>query len=373
MGHRPTVAVIGTRGYPSYYGGLETAVRKLAPYLAEHGWDVTVHGRHGTTRDDDPNRDPRVTSVAVWAMERKALSNLSSGLASTLLLLRRPPDVALVMSTAVGFWLPLLRLRGIPTVVNTDGIEWERDKWGRLAKSVLYAGAWMTARFGSDLVFDARAIEKYWNQRFGRAGHYIPYGGEPHPAPPPLEGLRAEEYVLLVARFVPENTVGEFFAAAESLARDHPVVLVGSTGWGGGLDDDAASLARTHPSIRWLGHVADEDTLNGLYANAGVYFHGHSVGGTNPSLVQAMASGTPIVARDTVYNREVLGETGVFCSPDPRSIETAVRAVMDDPDARSRMGRDNQLRAQSFFTWEAVCSAYEDVLRGALTARGNQS
>ena len=63
----------------------------------------------------------------------------------------------------------------------------------------------------------------------------------------------------------------------------------------------------------------------------------------------------------------------MYCSPDPQSIETAVRAVMDDPDARSRMGRDNQLRAQSFFTWEAVCAAYEDVLRGALTARGTRS
>jgi len=171
---------------------------------------------------------------------------------------------------------------------------------------------------------------------------------------------------------VPENTVAEFLEAARSIAGDHPVVLVGSTGWGGGLDDDAASLARTHPSIRWLGHVADEATLNGLYANAGVYFHGHSVGGTNPSLVQAMASGAPIVARDTVYNREVLGETGLYCSPDPQSIETAIRSVMEDPDARSRMGRDNQLRAQSYFTWEAVCSAYEDVLRDALTG-GNRS
>lgn len=372
MGRPPSVAIIGTRGYPSYYGGLETAVRKLAPHLAEHGWDVTAHGRTGTTRDDDPNRDPRVRTMAVWAMERKSLSNLSSGLASTLRLMRTPPDVALVMSTAVGFWLPLLRLRGIPTVINTDGIEWERDKWGRLAKAVLYAGAWMTARFGSELVFDARAIEDYWNTRFGRSGHYIPYGGEQHPAPAPLEGLRTGEYILLVARFVPENTVAEFLEAARSLAAEHPVVLVGSTGWGGGLDDDAASLARTHPSVRWLGHVADEATLNGLYANAGVYFHGHSVGGTNPSLVQAMASGTPIVARDTVYNREVLGETGVFCSPDPRSIESAIRSVMTDPDARSRMGRDNQLRAQTFFTWDAVCSAYEGVLRDALMGQARR-
>lgn len=367
MTRTPTVAIIGTRGYPSYYGGLETAVRKLAPFLADRGWDVTVHGRAGTTRDDDPGRDPRVLSVRVWALERKSLSNLSSGLASTLRLLREPPDVALVMSTAVGFWLPLLRVRGVPTVVNTDGIEWERDKWGRVAKAVLLAGAWMTASFGTELVFDARAIENYWRTRFRREGHYIPYGGEPVSPPAPLDGLEEGDYVLLVARFVPENTVAEFLEAARSIAADHPVVLVGSTGWGGTLDDTAAQLAAAHPNVRWLGHIADEETLNGLYANAGVYFHGHSVGGTNPSLVQAMASGTPIVARDTVYNREVLGETGMFCAPSAAAIEVAVRAVMADPDARSRMGRDNQMRAQTHFTWGGVCAAYEAVLRAALT------
>ena len=373
MAHAPSVVVVGTRGYPSYYGGLETAVRKLAPYLVEHGWDVTVHGRRDGTRDDDPNRETRVHSVPVWALESKSLSNLSSGLASTLKMLRDPPDVALVMSTAIGFWLPLLKLRGIPTVVNTDGIEWERDKWGRLAKSVLLAGAWMTARFGDELVFDARAIERYWNERFHREGHYIPYGGESLPPPAPFDGLTARGYVLLVARFVPENTVSEFLAAADRLAGDFDVVLVGSTGWGGGLDDDAAHLAAAHPRVHWLGHVSDEETLNGLYANAAVYFHGHSVGGTNPSLVQAMASGTPIVARDTVYNREVLGDTGVYCTPDPESIEAVVRHVMSDPDARSRMGRDNQLRAQSHFTWATVCADYEAVLRLTLDRRARLS
>lgn len=356
------VAIIGTRGYPSYYGGLETAVRRLAPFLADRGWDVTVHGRRDGIRQDDPGRDPRVHSVPVWALESKSLSNLSSGLASALALLRRPPDIALVMSTAIGFWLPLLKLRRIPTVANTDGIEWERDKWGRLAKAVLFAGAWLTARFADALVFDARAIEQYWQRRFHRDGWYIPYGGEPLTEPPIPPGLEPHRYILLVARFVPENTVAEFLQAAERLAADYPVVLVGSTGWGGELDDIAAHLQAAHSNVHWLGHIADERTLNGLYANAAVYFHGHSVGGTNPSLVQAMASGTPIVARDTVYNREVLGESGVYCEPDPASIERAIRRVLEDPDALSRMGRDNQLRAQTHFTWERVCADYEQVL-----------
>lgn len=317
-------------------------------------------------RTDDPDRDPRVRSVPVWSMQTKSLSNLTSGLASTLLMLRRPPDVALVMSTAAGFWLPLLALRRVPTVVNTDGLEWERDKWGRAAKAVLYAGAWMTARFGDHLVFDARAIATYWHSRFHRDGHYIPYGGDPVPPTPPLDGLERGSYVLLVARFVPENTVGEFLAAARRLADDVPVLLVGSSGYGGPLDSAAGALAREHSNVRWLGHLADEATLNGLYANAGVYFHGHSVGGTNPSLVQAMAAGAPIVARDTVYNREVLGDSGIFCDPDPAAIESTIRSLLGDQAARERLARENQLRALDSFTWENVCEAYERVLRSAL-------
>ena len=90
-------------------------------------------------------------------------------------------------------------------------------------------------------------------------------------------------------------------------------------------------LVAANPSVFWLGHVADDQRLLSLWKNCGAYFHGHSVGGTNPALVQAMANGAPTVARDTVYNREVLGHQGRFCKPDAQSIEESIRAVMDSP------------------------------------------
>ncbi len=108
-----SVAIIGTRGYPSYYGGFETAVRKLAPFLAESGWDVTVYGRPGP-ETADPTRDARVHVVTTRGIENKSLSTLSFGLTSCLHAARKRPDVALVMNVANGFWLPLLKLRGHP-------------------------------------------------------------------------------------------------------------------------------------------------------------------------------------------------------------------------------------------------------------------
>jgi glycosyltransferase involved in cell wall biosynthesis len=358
-----SVAIIGTRGYPSYYGGFETAVRKLSPYLADDGWDVTVYGRKGATKSDDPERDERIRTVVTGGVESKSLSTLSYGLTASLHALRDKPDVALVMNVANGYFLPLLKLRGIRTIVNVDGIEWDRAKWGRLAKFIFRMGARFTAMFADDLVFDSREIERRWNDEFGRDGVFIPYGGEPAPDLPIESGLAHRGYVLVVARFVPENTIPEFLRAAERISESYPVVIVGSSGYGGDLDEQAHSLARRHDNVRALGHISDDARLLALWQHAGVYFHGHSVGGTNPTLVQAMATGTPIVARDTVYNREVLGDTALFSEPDEQAIADAVIRLMSDPHEQSRLSALSSARAAERYTWPLVCRAYAAALR----------
>lgn len=360
------VAIIGTRGYPSYYGGFETAVRHVAPALADAGWDVTVYGRPGQERADDPSLDPRITRRTTRGLESRSLSTLTYGLSAVLDTIRRRPDVALVMNCANGYWLPLLKLAGIPTVVNVDGIEWERAKWGRFAKAVFKTGARMTAWTADRLVFDADAIGAYWRRVFGRDGVVIPYGGTEAPAlslHPEDAHLAGSPFALVVARFVPENTVPEFLVAAERIAQRHPVVIVGSSGYGGDLDQHARLLADAAPDVHWLGHVADDERLFALWQHAGAYFHGHSVGGTNPALVQAMHLGAPTVARDTVYNREVLARTETtFVQPEPDAIADAVLALLDDPAEQERLGRAVRERAREHYTWRAVSAGYERAL-----------
>ncbi|MET0453474.1 MAG: glycosyltransferase [Mycobacterium sp.] len=362
----PSVAVIGTRGYPSYYSGFETAVRKLVPYLADAGWDVTVYGRPGATRPDDPDLDARIVSRVTRGLETKSASTLSYGFTSTLDAAARRPDVALVMNVANGYYLPILKARGIPTLVNVDGIEWERAKWGTVAKRVFRTGAACTARWATDLVFDARGIENYWEQTFGAKGRFISYGGD---VPPPLdvpEGLGHRGYVLMVARFVPENSIAEFFEAVPAIAARYPVVIVGSSGYGGELDDAARSLAAHHASVSWLGHLSNDTLLHALWQHAGVYFHGHSVGGTNPSLVQAMAAGAPVLARDTIYTREVLGPAGKFVAAEPNAIAQAIFDMMDNPTKLDEVARSNVQRAEEHYSWSQVCSDYEAALRALI-------
>lgn len=367
------VDIVGTRGYPSYYGGFETAVRKLAPYLADQGWEVSVYGRSGLDDSARTDGDPRINSIVTRGIDTKQLSTLSYGFTSMVRTAIRKPDVALVMNVANGFWLPLLRLRGIPTLVNVDGIEWDRAKWGRLAKTVFKLGARCTARWANELVFDAKAIGTRWQADFERDGTFIPYGGDETPVDLPVEpGLTARKYVLLVARFVPENTVKEFFAATPSLAEQWDVVIVGSSGYGGEFDELAKQLDDSHPRVHWLGHVRDDARLLSLWSNAGAYFHGHSVGGTNPALVQAMAAGAPVVARDTVYNREVLGHNALFVEADPTVVSEAILQMMQRNDL-AEVADTNRARAREHYSWPDVCASYHSALLALVRGRQEES
>lgn len=364
-----SVHIIGTRGYPSYYGGFETLVRQLAPHLADQGWAVTVYGR-GRTSDSGTNvGDPRVKTVDTRGLETRSLSTLSYGLTSSSRCAVTKPDVALVMNVANGFWLPLLRARNIPSLVNVDGIEWERQKWGSAAKKLFREGAKATARYADDLVFDSKALGDRWENDFGRSGIYIPYGGSFGGGRTPLDGLERRKYVLMVARFVPENTVLEFLDAVNRLSKKHDVVIVGSSGYGGDIDNRVHDLARQSDRIRWYGHVSNDEVLFSLWENCGAYFHGHSVGGTNPALVQAMALGAPIVARDTVYNSEVLETAGVLVAPESSEIFRVIDDLMSDGPRQESLSRLAVERARSAFTWDLVCQGYTDALTSVMSTR----
>lgn len=353
------VAIIGSRGYPSYYGGFETAVRKLAPYLADAGWTVRVYSRAGATRDDDPTRDPRVRQVMTRGIDSTKLSTLSFGLTAVLHCLLRPPAVALVMNVANGYWLPLLKLRGVPTVVNVDGVEWEREKWSRLGKFVFHLGARLTAVFADEIICDARALQDYWEEHFGRRGVFIPYGGAPKAGLPRPSLAGTRPFALIVARFVPENSIDLIFQALPKLSRDLDVVVVGSDN-GGPYDEVAEALDREHESITWAGRISDDRVLFGLWEHCALYIHGHSVGGTNPALVQAMMCGAPTVARDTVFNREVLQSSGVFFEPTPESLLEATSTALQLD--RDHLSRAVQSRAAEEYTWDLVNAAYAATL-----------
>lgn len=362
------VALLGTRGYPSTYGGFETLIRHLGPYLRDRGHEVTVYGREGRPGEDVVDGIRRVTTRGV---ESKSASTLTFGATAIAHAAREQYDAAFVANVAHGYYLPLLRSRRVPTVVNVDGIEWERDKWGAAAKRVFRTGALLTNRWADHLVTDARAISRYWKAEFDRDSTFIPYGAPVVDSAPPTApdelGLQSRGYALVVARLVPENnveTILDAFATTDAV----PLVVVGSANYDSPLATRLEHLAAARPDVHALGHVHDQTFLQSLWSHAACVVHGHSVGGTNPALLQAMGSGTAVLAFDTVYNREVLGETGRYWQ-DASRLRDAVAEVRDDVGLRDRLGRAAQERVRTAYAWDDVCARYEHLLVRAADAR----
>ncbi len=359
------LAILGSRGFPSTYGGYETLVRYLAPYLVRKGHDVTVYCR---ARDEGRRiwLAEGVRCIATPGIDTKSVSTLSFGVTATLDASRRRFDSMLVLNIANGFWLPLLRAARTPSAVNTDGIEWERGKWSRLGRATFQAGAWMSARNATVLICDSMAIGDIWSERFGRDSTFIPYGA------PVLEnvgrdrleaaGLGDEPYLLVVARLAPENNVELTLDALDLLGEEAPrAVIVGSANFASPLEK-RLRVMETAGRISWLGHVDDQVLLTQLWANSGIYVHGHSVGGTNPALLQALGAGAPTLALETPFNAEVLPVPEQLFPRDSRALADRIRSVVTSPSLQHEMAQRGRSIVAERYSWEDVCEAYTDVL-----------
>jgi glycosyltransferase involved in cell wall biosynthesis len=364
---RLRIGILGSRGFPSTYGGYETLVRHLARRWVADGHDVTVYCR---SRKDSRRTWTTEGVRCRWTpgIETTSLSTLSFGATAHLDASMRSYDVVLVLNVANGFFLPLLKARNIPSVVNTDGMEWERGKWGRLARRVFLVGAQLSARYADLLVADSQAIGAIWETKFGVKSRFIPYGGvvshkssSSHIA---AAGLEPEQYVLAVARLIPENNVGLLLDAAESGDIRYPIVVVGSGASKTPIEERLRALSDAG-KVKWMGHISDQDLLLELWEQCGVYVHGHSVGGTNPSLLQALGAGAPTLALDTAFNREVVRDDEQLFAAEPHDLAIRINKVLARPDVRARYRARGQAIIRDRYAWPNVIDAYLDALRAA--------
>lgn len=357
------IGILGARGYPSTYGGFETFVRKIAPWLVERGHEVTVYSHTPSEAGEREWSIERVRVVATWGLNSKTAATASHGIAAATHAARERPDVVLVLNVANGFVLPLLRARRIRTVVNVDGIEWERNKWGSLAKAAFKAGARMSARFADVLIADSQAIAARWGADFNVTAVFIPYGADVTDTSESdllttSTGLTPKRYALAVARLVPENNVELFVDAIEHLDWKIPTAVVGSANYDSPLERRLRSLNDSGKLV-WLGHVADQRLLHQLWANASVYFHGHSVGGTNPGLLQAMGAGAPTIALNTIYNREVFQSDEQLVPHSVERVAEALDRIFSDPIRQSSLAATGRALVLSRYSWQRVCEDYE--------------
>jgi glycosyltransferase involved in cell wall biosynthesis len=310
----------------------------------------------------------------IWTpgYDSKSLSTLSFGATSHMDAAIRGYDAALVLNVANGFFLSLLRARGIPTVANTDGIEWERGKWGMVARRVFYLGAAMTARVADTLVADSEAIARIWEDLFSVPSTFIPYGGDVQgdlgEARTAALGLATKSYVLVVARLIPENNVEMILDALNLVPNGTPAVIVGSANYASPLESRLRDLDH-QGRLRWLGHVSDQELLTQLWANCGAYVHGHSVGGTNPGLLQALGAGAPTLALDTEFNREVIERDEQLFAPEPRDLAARLEDLLGSAETQRRFSDHGRAVVSDRYAWSDVSSSYLGALEEACRRR----
>lgn len=355
------IAILGTRGIPNRYGGFEQFASFIAPMLVARGYAVTVYNPSGhgyraaqwkgveiVTR-----YDPRRLLGAAGQFVYDALCIAHARRARYGVVLQ----LGYTTSSVWHRWWPRDALR----VTHMDGLEWKRDKYGKTARRFVKAAEKMAVQASDLLVADSRAVGRYLRDAYGKEAIYIPYGAAlfsgGDPSVPRTHGLEPLAYDLMIARPEPENSPEEIIGGWLDAGCDGILAVIGRYGNAYGK-----SLRRRYrdPRVRFLGGIYDMETLNHLRRYCRLYFHGHSVGGTNPSLLEAMATGCMIVAHDNPFNREVLGEDACYFA----GRHAVAQWVSHPPDATVRecCSAGNRSKIESRYHWQAVLESIENEL-----------
>jgi hypothetical protein len=371
---KKTLRILGIRGIPAAHGGFETFAEYLSLYLVEQGWRVIVYcqeeGRgevsHDTWRGVERVRipvsqeGPSGTIVFDW----KTVVDAS-----------KHRDLCLTLGYNTAVFCAMLKIRGITNVINMDGIEWARAKWSRPAKAWFWmnerAGCWL----GDHLVADHPEIKQHLSTRVSADKiTTIAYGAEHlvdvSEEPVRRLGLQPGRYLSLVARPEPENSILEVVSGFSAKRRGFQLAVLGSYSEANAYH--ARVRAAASDEVRFLGAIYDKPVINSIRFHSMAYVHGHQVGGTNPSLVEALGASNAILAHENRFNRWVAGSGARYFS-DAESFSGLLNEIQADHSCLERMRTSSALRFLSGLTWPQILSEYEHLLDNFVTVPvGNQ-
>jgi len=362
----PRVALVGSRGIPARYGGYETLFHELAPRLVARGFEVTVYGRSHYARPGLVRaRGARL--VVLPTLRTKHLDTPVHTLLSCLHAAGERYDAALVVNSANAIFLPLLSAAGVATVLNVDGIEKRRAKWGPFGRAV-YALSERLACFLPDrLVTDAEVIRAHYRARYGAESTVVTYGVDATAGRGTRTlarlGLEPRRYVLYVSRFEPENNPHRVAEAYRLVAGDLPLVMVGGAPYAG---EFIASFTRgADPRVRFPGPIYGRGYRQ-LLTHCAAYVHATEVGGTHPALVEALGHGAATLVHDTPENREVAGDAALyFRAEEPATLAAELGRLLASPGEAETLRRAAAARARARYDWEEIADRYARLLAGA--------
>jgi len=356
----PLFYIAGTVGLPAKYGGFETLVENLVVFHGEN--ELACDLRVFCSARSYPDRPDTFGSAQLDYLPldaNGAQSVLYDGL-SLWRAMRRKADTVLLLGVSGAIFLPFLRaVSSIRIITNIDGIEWKRKKWKGFAKLILRVSEWAAVRFSHEVIADNQAIADYVQDTYGSRCHVIAYGGDHalhEPGAVEAPGGLPDRYALGLCRIEPENNVHLILEALEGL--DMPLVFVGnwdSSAYGRDLKERYCES----PNLYLLDPIYDPGALHAVRARASVYLHGHSAGGTNPSLVEMMHFGIPILANGCTFNRNTTEDKAHYFQS---AAELAKQLCSLDPEDAAQIGSNMREIAQRKYTWDQIGKAYFELL-----------
>lgn len=356
------IAILGTRGIPSNYGGFETFAEELSTRLVLRGHQVTVYGRSNNIR----YREPDYKGVHLTILPTIGTKYLDTVVHTFLSVLHAAPrrfDCILMCNAANALFALVPRLTATPVALNVDGIERKRKKWGPAGRAYYRLSEYLSTWIPHVVVTDAGVIRDYYMKTYRKASVLIAYGAECSrlESTAVLEQLqvRPRNYFLYVSRLEPENNAHLVVEAFERVRTEMPLLVVGDAPY---AREYIERLKTTRdPRIRFPGAIYGLGYRE-LQSHAFVYIHATEVGGTHPALIEAMGAGNCILVYDTPENREVAGDCGLYFK-DAAGLARLLETTIRDSELVAALRAGAQARARTHYSWDAITTQYEKLFR----------
>ena len=365
----PTILLLGTRGIPAAHGGFETFVEHLAPYLAERNWTVYVYCQEIGDRATWEDTYRGVTLIHVSVPGKGTASTILFDWISMRDALRRQ-GLLFSFGYPTGLFAIMPWIKRRHHIINMDGIEWKRSQHGTVGRIALYINERFAAKFGSHLIADHPVIADHLASRASASKiTMIAYGAEPitdaDTALIQPYGLETNRYAIIIARPEPDNSILELVTAFSSKHRGYKLVVLGDFSTENNYQK--AVKAAASKEIVFLGAIYKKSILHALRKSARFYAHGHRVGGTNPSLVEALGAGSAVLAHDNEFNRWVADDSALYFS-NQEEISDAIERLFRDETLVEKLRKSAKKRFEASFTWSKILEEYESLLEKDLVS-----
>jgi len=358
------IAIIGSRGYPYIYSGYETFVKEISERLVKNNIEVTVYC-HRNLFKNRPKRLNGIKLIYLPTIEIKILSQFIHSFQSMVFACFRNYDAILIVNSANGPFGYFSKLFKKKTAINVDGLEWLRPKWKGLGSKYFFWSSKVSTRVFDIVITDSIEMNKIYQNIFNCDSKVIAYGANIRFSKNPEFinefGLVKENYYLIVGRLIPDNNANIIIREYLKSKSSKKLVVVGDVPYKDKYAEKIFSIK--HKRVIFTGYIRNQDILAELYHNCYAYIHGHEFGGTNPTLLKALAYGAPIIALDTVFNREVLlnDKHGIFFTKNIGDLKSILEKNEKNSDKLLNLKNTSRERIIKNYTWEKITQQYIDL------------